>query len=48
MSLLIEWACFRLVMLWHGAWPANAAANWILARAGRFAHRADSEMENQQ
>ncbi len=23
MSLLIEWACFRLVMLWPGAWPAH-------------------------
>ena len=31
----VDRLCFRVVMLWPGAWPANAVADWMLSRAGR-------------
>ena len=42
MKKAIEWACFRLVMIWPGAWSSTPLANWILARAGQFAHCTDA------
>lgn len=36
----VDRLCFRVVMLWPGAWPANAVADWMLSRAGRHAYGA--------